>query len=81
MMRSRASLSYEQAQAAADGNPDATDRALVDNVIRSRFGRLCALLMARARQPLDLDLPERQIVLTPDGRVKSVEFQGTLRRP
>ncbi len=34
MMRSAASLSYEQAQAAADGNPDEQTEPLVYNVIR-----------------------------------------------
>ena len=76
MMRSRASLSYEQAQAAADGNPDAQAAPLMDSVIRPLWHAYGLLRDARSRrQPLDLDLPERRIELTPDGRVKSVNFR------
>ncbi|SEH82135.1 ribonuclease R [Paracoccus alkenifer] len=76
MMRSHASLSYEQAQAAADEQPDDQTEALLDNVIRPLFAGYGLLKAARARrQPLDLDLPERRIELTPEGKVKSVAFR------
>lgn len=76
IMRSRASLSYEQAQAAADGTPDAQTGDLMDSVITPLWHAYGLLKGARARrQPLDLDLPERRIELTPDGRVKSVNFR------
>ncbi|WJS86157.1 ribonuclease R [Paracoccus sp. TOH] len=76
MIRSAASLAYEQAQAAADGNPDDQTAPLVDAVIRPLWHGYELLKAARARrQPLELDLPERRIVLTPDGRVKSVNFR------
>jgi ribonuclease R len=76
MMHSRASLAYEQAQAAADGNPDAQTEPLMDSVIRPLWHAYGLLKEARARrQPLDLDLPERRIELTPDGRVKAVNFR------
>ncbi|SNR39250.1 ribonuclease R [Paracoccus sediminis] len=76
MMRSRASLAYEQAQAAADGKPDAQTEPLMDSVIRPLWHAYGLLKDARARrQPLDLDLPERRIELTPDGRVQSVNFR------
>ena len=76
MMRSAASLSYEQAQAGADGKPDEQVAPLMDAVIRPLWHAYGLLVKARARrQPLDLDLPERQIELTADGRVKSVNFR------
>jgi len=76
IMRSLASLSYEQAQAAADGKPDAQTEPLMDSVIRPLWAAYKLLAAARKRrQPLDLDLPERKIELTPDGRVKSVNFR------
>ena len=76
MMRSRASLAYEQAQAAADGNPDAATAPWVDDAIRPLWQAYDLLKGARARrQPLDLDLPERQIVIGADGRVSSVNFK------
>ncbi|RJE84890.1 ribonuclease R [Paracoccus onubensis] len=76
MMNSRASLSYEQAQAAADGNPDDQTAPLIDTVIKPLWHAYGLLRAARKRrQPLDLDLPERRIELTADGRVKSVNFR------
>ncbi|RJL18851.1 ribonuclease R [Paracoccus siganidrum] len=79
MMNSRASLAYAQAQAAADGNPDAATAPLIDTVIRPLWHAYGLLAEARRRrQPLDLDLPERRIELTPDGRVKSVNFRERL---
>ncbi|MDO5705120.1 MAG: RNB domain-containing ribonuclease, partial [Paracoccus sp. (in: a-proteobacteria)] len=62
MMTSRASLAYEQAQAAADGKPDDRTEPLMDDVIRPLWHAYGLLQSARARrQPLDLDLPERRI--------------------
>lgn len=76
LMRSVASLSYEQAQAAMDGNPDAQCAPLLDDVIKPLFAAYEALKRARAqRQPLDLDLPERKIILTDEGKVASVNFR------
>ncbi|AUH32763.1 ribonuclease R [Paracoccus tegillarcae] len=76
MMRSPASLSYEQAQAAADGNPDEQTAPLVDAAIKPLWHAYDLLKQARSRrQPLELDLPERRIELMPDGRVKSVNFR------
>ena len=76
MMNSHASLAYEQAQAGADGNPDAQTQPLMDSVIRPLWHAYGLLKSARERrQPLDLDLPERRIELTADGRVASVNFR------
>ncbi|WP_126976477.1 ribonuclease R [Frigidibacter oleivorans] len=76
LMKSVASLTYEEAQAAADGNPTPRCAAMMDEVIRPLYAAYGALKAARARrQPLDLDLPERRIVLSDDGRVQSVNFR------
>ncbi|MEO1911917.1 MAG: ribonuclease R [Paracoccus sp. (in: a-proteobacteria)] len=76
MMNSRASLSYEQAQAGADGNPDDQTAPLMEEVITPLWHAYGLLKSARERrQPLELDLPERRIELTPDGRVKDVKFR------
>lgn len=75
MMCSRASLTYEQAQAASEGRHDATTEPLAAQ-IDALFGVYRALRKARTRrQPLELDLPERQIVLSDEGRVTSVAFK------
>ncbi|MFN6978127.1 MAG: ribonuclease R, partial [Gemmobacter sp.] len=76
MMRSRASLTYEQVQAAQDGIPDDKAAPLTAPVIAPLYAAYAALARARAeRQPLELDLPERRIVLSDDGRVQSVAFR------
>ncbi len=79
MMKSVASLSYQEAQAAIDGSPNDRTGPLVDPVIRPLFGAYKALEKARQRrQPLALDLPERRIVLDDTGHVASVDFRDRL---
>ena len=73
LMRSAAKLSYPQAQAAIDGKPDDTSGPLLDTVLKPLWAAYDALKIARnARGPLDLDLPERKLVLNPDGTLKDV---------
>ena len=79
LMRSPASLSYEEAQAAVDGDPSERAAPLVDTVLSPLFGAYAALKQAReARQPLELDLPERKIILSDSGKVASVNFSERL---
>lgn len=76
VMRSRASLEYVQVQTAQDGTPDAKTEPLLEQIIRPLYGAYAALKRARTlRQPLELDLPERQIVLSDEGKVTSVAFK------
>ncbi|WP_373085727.1 ribonuclease R [Sneathiella sp.] len=73
LINSAASLTYRQAQDAEDGQPDAVTEPLVDHVIHPLYGAYAALKKARAkRQPLDLELPERQIEFGEDGFIKAV---------
>ena len=73
MMRSAAKLSYVQAQDAIDGRPDDTTRPLLDGVLRPLWRAYEVTKLARAkRSPLDLELPERKILLKPDGTVDRV---------
>jgi len=79
LMRSPSSLNYEEVQAAMDGDVGDKVAPLLDDVIRPLYGCYAALRTARAvRQPLELDLPERQIVLGDDGTVKDVAFKDRL---
>ncbi|AJE44768.1 ribonuclease R [Celeribacter indicus] len=79
LMRSAATLSYAEVQAARDGQPNDRCAPLMESVITPLYGAYEALARARkARQPLDLDLPERKIVLGEDGRVKSVALAERL---
>jgi len=73
LMRSSARLTYNQVQAAADGQPDETAAPLVESAIKPLYGAFRALLAARhKRGTLDLDLPERRVVLNAAGEVTSV---------
>jgi ribonuclease R len=73
LMRSAASLTYEQAQSAIDGRLDEVTGPLLDPVLRPLWGAYASLVLARTeRAPLDLDLPERKILLDDEGRVRAV---------
>ncbi len=73
LMKSAAKLSYQQTQAAIDGRTDDATGPLLSTVIEPLYTAYDALKRARSeRQPLDLDLPERKILLKPDGTVDRV---------
>ncbi len=73
VMRSAAKLSYEQAQLAIGGRPDEDSEALVGPILTPLFAAYERLMHARnEREPLDLDLPERKILLKADGTVDRV---------
>ncbi|MFO1024959.1 MAG: ribonuclease R [Acetobacteraceae bacterium] len=68
LMRSAARLTYEEVQAAHEAGDD------LGLPIRHLYAAFRALLAARqARGTLDLDLPERKVVLDDAGRVTSVK--------
>jgi ribonuclease R len=73
MMRSAAKLTYAQVQAAWDAMPGPETQDLLDPVLKPLFAAYGALKTAREkRAPLDLDLPERKILLKQDGTVDRV---------
>jgi ribonuclease R len=60
-------------QEAVDGGPDEATEPLLPTVLEPLYAAYRALKRAReARSPLDLDLPERKIVLKSDGTVDRV---------
>ena len=76
LMRSAASLTYEQAQAAWEGEADEQTEPLLATVINPLFHAYHAARRAREkRDPLDLDLPERKVVLNEKGEVDSIRFR------
>ncbi|MBL6941171.1 MAG: ribonuclease R [Rhodospirillales bacterium] len=76
LMRSHARLTYEQVQAARDGNGDENTAPLTHNVIAPLYGAYEALNKARhKRGVLELDLPERRIVIGTNGQVERVEMR------
>ncbi len=79
LMRSRASLTYEQVQAAMDGRPEGAAAELLEPVIKPLYAAYAALCEARAkRQPLDLDLPEHHVAMGEDGFVSAVTVRERL---
>jgi ribonuclease R len=73
LMRSAARLSYAQAQAAIGGRADEDTQWLVAPVLTPLYAAYAAVKKARdERAPLDLDLPERKIMLKSDGTVDRV---------
>jgi ribonuclease R len=79
LMTSPASLNYEEVQAAIDGDVNDKVSLLLEDVIRPLYACYNALKKARAvRQPLELDLPERKIILNEDGVVTDVAFKDRL---
>jgi len=76
LVRLAANIAYEDAQAAIDG---AKPHELTDSVLKPLWACWKLLFMAReAREPLDLDLPERRIVLDEAGRIVSVAVRERL---
>ncbi|MES2058403.1 MAG: ribonuclease R [Pseudomonadota bacterium] len=70
VVRIAANIAYEDAQAAIDGQ---IDHPLTDTALKPLWACWRALYKAREkRSPLDLDLPERRVVLDEKGRIMSV---------
>jgi ribonuclease R len=73
LMRSAAKLNYAQAQTAIDGRPDDMTGPLLDPILKPLYDAYAVVKRARdQRDPLDLDIPERKILLKPDGTVDRV---------
>ncbi len=73
LMRSAARLTYTRVQTARDGNPDPDIAPLVAPVLTPLYGAWKALETARKRRGvLDLDLPERRVILDENGQIVSI---------
>ncbi len=78
-MRSVASLTYAQAQAAFDGRPGKEIEGASREALAGLWNCYKTLCVARKkRDPLDLDLPERRVIIGEDGKVKSIAFRDRL---
>ena len=79
IMRSAASLTYAQAQRGFDGKPDADHAQITRLALTPLWNCYLAIAKARdARDPLNLDLPERRIQLGENGKVKSIAYRERL---
>ncbi len=73
MMKSAAKLSYQQAQAAIDGQPDDKTGPMLEPILKPLWHAYEIMKKGRERrQPLELDMPERKILLKEDGTVDRV---------
>lgn len=79
LFRSAAKLNYQQAQAAIDGKPDDKTSPILDTILRPLWAAYGAMAKARDnRGPLDLDLPERKIIVDKAGMVIDVKIPERL---
>jgi ribonuclease R len=73
MIRSAARLHYEQAQLAVSGRTDEVTEPIAEKILAPLYAAYRAVRHARdERGPLDLELPERKILLKSDGTVDRV---------
>jgi ribonuclease R len=78
-MRSAAKLSYVQAQAAIDGAPDDVTGPLLEPILKPLWNAYACLQKGRHnRGPLELDLPERKIILDSEGMVDRIMVPARL---
>jgi ribonuclease R len=76
LIRIAANIPYEKAQAAMDGTED---HPLLETAIKPLWACWAALAKARDdRAPLDLDLPERRVMLNDAGQITSVAIRERL---
>jgi ribonuclease R len=74
-----ANIAYEDAQAAIDGAAGLVDSQVVEKALKPLWACWQALLAARnKREPLELDIPERRVVLDEKGRILSVAARERL---
>jgi len=79
LMRSAAKLSYEQAQAAADGTPDDQTDPIATTIIQPLYAAYAVLKKGRkARSPLAIESAERRIIIDRQGDVASITPRTSL---
>ena len=77
LMRSAARLTYEQVQAAFDGVTDSVTDVLIDDVLKPMHDAFLILEAARARRgSLDIDMPERRIIIDDTGTMTGVALRA-----
>ena len=79
LMRSHAKLSYEQAQAAIDGQPDDVTGPIMDSILKPLWLAYRTMLIGREkRSPVQIESAERRIRMTPEGQIASIERRVSL---
>nr|WP_321444268.1 ribonuclease R [uncultured Cohaesibacter sp.] len=73
MIRVAAGISYNQAQDAVDGVTDEKTAPILETILKPLWDGYAILKAGRdAREPLELDIPERKLLLTPEGKIDRV---------
>ena len=79
LMRSAAKLSYEQAQAAIDGQPDDATGPLMETVLGPLWAAYRTMKIGRDRRsPLEIESGERRVVINAEGEVVSITRRASL---
>ena len=79
LMRSAAKLSYEQAQAAIDGQPDDATGPLLEPILEPLWAAYRCMLQGRlARSPLAIESAERRILINPEGEITAITPRAAL---
>ncbi len=79
LMKSVARTTYEQIQEAFDGNPNDITKPILESVIKPLYGAYAVLLEARKqRGTLELNIAERQIKVSEDGKISSIGNRARL---
>jgi len=79
LMRSLRRLTYTQVQSAHDGEPDDETREIARDVIEPLYGAYNSLKKARKKRgALDLDIPERKILVDDEGNMTGVRNRDRL---
>lgn len=76
LMRSRARLTYRQVQRAADGGESA---GIPEGILAPLYGAFRALRLERERRgALELEIPEKRVILDDDGKVVEIGIRDRL---
>lgn len=79
LIRCAANLSYQEVQAAVDGRPNERTEPFLKDVLEPLYGAFDAIHKARLKRgPLELDLPERKVLLDDEGMVSAVKLRERL---
>ncbi|ALE03755.1 ribonuclease R [Bartonella ancashensis] len=72
-MRTIAKLSYQEVQYAIEGNVNEKTVSLLENILKPLWEAYDSLKIARnSRQPLELEISEKKIILDDQGRIKDI---------
>lgn len=79
LMRSAAKLSYEQAQAAIDGQPDDKTGPLLEPILKPLWAAYLTMKKGRdVRSPVGIESTERKVVINTEGQIASITPRTSL---